>query len=307
MKLLGDGRRVRLPGHEVLDPLRRVVSAARLADHFPQRPERDAFAIREAPASENVSLAAEPSGELLDQPRLPESGLADHGDGHGHPLTGGLGVRLLEATGLVDAAHQRRIEPDRQGTQVGVCGPQEEPIGSGGVSLDGSGGELLSLVADENLARCGGLREHHRPDSHVPGEAKRTRPADQGLTRCQAEAANQAGTILTRQDVRLRGERLSRLEAGRCRSEGVILVQGCNTEYTHQMLAVAGRQLSAVPLEHCRQARDHVLVHDAMGLRVQRHTRAGHELQRDAEHRDRPAGRRRPAGGRSRCEGRVLP
>src|SRR5207244_2102481 len=119
--------------------------------HFPQRPERDAFAIREAPASENVRLAAEPPGELLDQPCLPQSGLTDHGDGHGHPLTDGPGVRRLEATCLFYAAHQRRIETDGQGTQAGVCGPQEEPIGSGAVSLDGAGGELLNLVADENL------------------------------------------------------------------------------------------------------------------------------------------------------------
>ena len=275
VKLLGDGRRVRLPGQEVLDPLRRVVPAARLADHLPQRPERDAFAVREAPAGENVRLAAEPSGELLDQPRLPESGLADHGDGHGHPLTGGPGVRRLEATYLFDAAHQRRIETDSQGTQAGLCGPQEEPIGSGAVGLDGSGGELLSLVADEDLARRGGLREHHRPDSHIPGESQRTRPSDQGLTRRQAEAVNQAGAILARQDARLGGERLSRLQAGPRRPEGVVLVQGSDTEHAHQVLAIAGRQLSAVPLEHGCQARDHVLVHDAMGLRVQRHTRAG--------------------------------
>ena len=113
---------------------------------------------REAPASENVRLAAEPSSELLDQPCLPESGLAGHGDGHGHSLTGGPGVRRLETTCLFDAAHQRRIETDGQGTQAGLCGPQEEPIGSGAVGLDGAGGELLSRVADENLARGGGLR-----------------------------------------------------------------------------------------------------------------------------------------------------
>ena len=65
--------------------------------------------------------------------------------------------------------------------------------------LDGSGGELPSLVADEDLARLGGLREHRRPDSHVPGEPQRPRPPDQGLTRRQAEAVNQAGAVMARQ------------------------------------------------------------------------------------------------------------
>ena len=89
---------------------------------------------------------AEPPGELLDQPRLPESGLADHGDGHGHSLTGGPGVRRLEATYLFATAHQRRVETDGQGTQAGVCGPQEEPIGTGAVGFDGSRSELLGLA-----------------------------------------------------------------------------------------------------------------------------------------------------------------
>ena len=80
---------------------------------------------------------------------------------------------------------------------------------------------------------------------------------------------------MARQDARLGGERLSRLQAGRGRPQGVVLVHGGNTKHPHQVLAVTGGQLSAVPLDHGRKARDQLLVHDAAGLRVQRHARAG--------------------------------
>ena len=123
MKLLGDGRGVCLAGQEVLDPLQRVVPAARVADNFPQRPERDALAIGEASAGKNMRFTAETPGELLDQPCLPETCLPGHDDGHGHPLTGGPVVCGLEAAYLFAAASQRRIETDGQGTQAGVCGP----------------------------------------------------------------------------------------------------------------------------------------------------------------------------------------
>jgi hypothetical protein len=43
--------------------------------------ERDAFPVREAPAGENVRVTVKPSGEFLDEPRLPEACLADHPDG----------------------------------------------------------------------------------------------------------------------------------------------------------------------------------------------------------------------------------
>ena len=69
-----------------------------------------------------------------------------------------------------------------------------------------------------------------------------------------------------------RGERVLGVQAGPHRPERVVLVQGGDAEHAHQMLAVAGRQFSAVPLEHGRQGRDHVLVHGAVRLRVQRRT-----------------------------------
>ena len=142
----------------------------------------------QTPAGKNVRITAEPPGELLDQPRLPEAGLANHGDGHGHPLTGGPGVRRRQAPHLFVAVRQRRIETDGQRTQAGVRGPQEEPVGTDAVGLDGSGGELPDLGADKDLAWPCGFRERHRPGSHVSREPKRARPADQGLARRQAEA-----------------------------------------------------------------------------------------------------------------------
>ena len=176
-----------------------------MADHLLQRPERDALAIGEAPAGENVRLTAETRSELLDQPCLPKTCLAGHGDGHGDPVADGPGVCALQAVHLFAAAHQRRIETDRQGAQAGVSGPQEEPIGAGALGLDGPGGELPDLGADEDLARLGGLRERHRPGTHVSREPERARTSDQGLTRRQAEAVNEVGAVAARQGIRFRG------------------------------------------------------------------------------------------------------
>src|SRR5262249_4135017 len=190
VKLLGDGRRVRLTVQQGLDLFWRVAPAAGLANRFLQRIERDALAVGEASAGKNKRFTADTPGELLDQSRLPETCLTNYRHGHGHPLTGGPGVGGLKAAHLFVAANQRRIETDRQGAQAGVSGPQEEPIGTGALGVDGSGGELLGLLADEDLARPGGLREHHRPGSHVAGEPERSGPPDQGLTRRQAKAVN---------------------------------------------------------------------------------------------------------------------
>jgi hypothetical protein len=56
------------------------------------------------------------------------------------------------------------------------------------------------------------------------------------------------------QNVRLNGERASRLQTRPRRPQGIILVHGSDTEDAHQALAATDRQLSAVPLEDRRQA-----------------------------------------------------
>ena len=223
----------------------------------------------ETPAGEHVRFTAEARGKLLDQPRLAETCLSDHGDGHGHPLTGGAGVYGLQAAHLFAAPHQRHVETDWQGTQSGVRGPQQEPVRAGVLGLDGPGGELPGLVAEEDLARPGGRREQRRPGAHVPGEPERARTPDQRLARRQPETVLQAGAEMARQRARLRGQRLPRLQAGPHRPQGIILVQGGDTEDAHQVFAIGGRQPSAVPLERGRQAGGHVLGHHAVCLGVQ--------------------------------------
>src|SRR5262249_57206094 len=80
VKLLGDGRRVRLAVKERLDGFQRVAVAG-LADRFLQRIERDALAVGEAPAGQKVRFTADTPGKLLDQPRLPETCVTNHGHG----------------------------------------------------------------------------------------------------------------------------------------------------------------------------------------------------------------------------------
>src|SRR5262249_42816785 len=89
VKLLGDGRRVRLTVQQGLDLFWRVAPAAGLANRFLQRIERDALAVGEASAGKNKRFTADTPGELLDQSRLPETCLTNYRHGHGHPLTAG--------------------------------------------------------------------------------------------------------------------------------------------------------------------------------------------------------------------------
>ncbi len=96
--------------------------AARLENQVTQRPERDAHAVWEASAGQNRHFRAETSGDLPDEPRLSESCLADHGDGHRHSLTGGPDARAFEAAHLLVATYQGSIETERQRTHASVCG-----------------------------------------------------------------------------------------------------------------------------------------------------------------------------------------
>ena len=57
-----------------------VVDAGQLAHDLPDRPERDAFAVRKAPAAHDPSTGADACDELGGQTRLPDARLPDNGD-----------------------------------------------------------------------------------------------------------------------------------------------------------------------------------------------------------------------------------
>ena len=252
----GDLRRIRLAIEEGLDRGRRGMAAARLANHFTQRPERDALPVGKASAGEHVHLTAETPRKFVDKPCLPKPCLADHRHEHRHPFTSGPSVRGFEPVHLPVPAHQRHIETQRQRTHARLRGSQEESIGTGTVRFDGGRSELLRLPADEDLAGLGGLREPHRLGPSVPREPKRPRPSHQRLARREAEANSQAHTMPAQQNARFGGERASRFQTRPGRPEGIILVHRGDAEDAHQALAGADRQLSPIPLEDRRQARN---------------------------------------------------
>ena len=90
----------------------------------------------------------------------------------------------------------------------------------------------------------------------IPGEPKRPRPSHQRLARRKAEATCQAHAMPPQQNARFGGERASRLQTRPRRPQGIILVHGSDTEDAHQALTGADRQLSSVPLQDRRQARN---------------------------------------------------
>ena len=74
---------------------------------------------------------------------------------------------------------------------------------------------------------------------------------------------------MARQGAGLGDERLTCLQAGPRRPEGIVLLHGGDAEHAHQVLAVAGGQLSAVPFEYGGQGGRHVLVHGAVRLGIE--------------------------------------
>ena len=100
---------------ETLDELVELAVRGRLLDDLADRPVRDAVAVRRAAADEDGRGSAEQILELPREPRLPDPGLAEHGD----ELAGVLGDRPVERVAqqaeLALSAHERRVLGPRPG------------------------------------------------------------------------------------------------------------------------------------------------------------------------------------------------
>lgn len=94
--------------------------------------ERDAVAVRDAPAAERVRLARRPREELVDETGLAEPGVAEHG----HEPTASLVLSAQEAAvkdrELLRPAHQRGVEEARESL--------------GAVGTDAQGGDTRALA-----------------------------------------------------------------------------------------------------------------------------------------------------------------
>src|SRR6185312_12389673 len=101
----GDFGGVQLAIEQGLDLVRRIMTAAGLADQLAQRPERDALPVGKAMPGKNIHLMTETPLNLIEEPRLAYSCLADHRHQRGHLFAGGHSAGRRELPQLLVPAH----------------------------------------------------------------------------------------------------------------------------------------------------------------------------------------------------------
>ena len=138
------------------------------AHHLRERPEGDAFAVREAAALVPPDVFSQPVDVLVElpgEPRLPDPGHAQHGNEVDLPVVCGVVEQLLDHAELTVAARERWLEgrgpargppePDDAGRPVqlhrGLLALELE--GACGLVGDGGVGRPHRRLPDENRAR----------------------------------------------------------------------------------------------------------------------------------------------------------
>ena len=144
-----------------------------------QRPKGDPFAVGKAAAAKEGHISLDRAYELVDEPRLPDAGLADHGDEPTLLRRCRLGQALTEFLELV-------IPPDHWCVEAARA-------------LDEIAHEAVGEVAQENLLLSGGLFETGGDVHGVAGDESLTggRVAGDDLTRVHAGANCEADAPVT--------------------------------------------------------------------------------------------------------------
>ena len=129
----------------------------RLPDHLHERPERDSPPVRKAPAAEHEDLGRDAGLELLDQARLADTRVTDHGDEPAHASLDGLFELREQQLEFACAADEGCDVGSRLGRQA------EQAIGGhrlrlplqlerlDRLDLDGVADEPVRLLADQDL------------------------------------------------------------------------------------------------------------------------------------------------------------
>jgi hypothetical protein len=106
----------------VLHRVRNSLLAAETLDELGQRPERDPVAVGEAAARGHRRVRTHLGDELRDEPRLADSGRADHGDEPALAAIRACRELVAEHRELVTPADERRVPTagERVGRSVGV-------------------------------------------------------------------------------------------------------------------------------------------------------------------------------------------
>ena len=278
-----------------------VADAREVAQHLSDRPVGDALAVREAGAACDPRPLADAVEELVREPGLADAGVADDRDEAAATLRPDLVELGLEQRELVPAADERRggAAGDRA-----VRGRLEQPVSDqrlglplrlnrrDGLDDDGSSDEPVGRLAEQDLARRGGLLE---PGSDVDRVAEH----DGVAGREHLAPSSVAGDDLARVDSdphrdprvepRLqldvqRGDPLLDLQRRPARAQRVVLVRLGHPEHPDDGVADELLDRAAVSLERCPrrvEVRAHQ-VEDCLRVGALGHPRRAREV---AEHR----------------------
>ena len=232
---------------ELLERLRGRVDvgdSGRRLDHRGDRPERDALAVGQRPAGQH-GRALDAGGELLDQPRLADAGVAEHGHERRAPVAHGPLVRVVQQL-------QFLLAPDEAGARPALARvehPERAP--------------RPHLLAGPDLDRAEILDLHRLDGQPARAGSERDRPGRRGLlqARCHVDGLaghERRGDVLDDELARLDpdpslepelADGVEHRERGPHRTLCVILVRLRHAEGGHH--GVAGELLdgAAVPLD----------------------------------------------------------
>ena len=233
----------------------------------------------------------------MDEPRLADAGLAEHGREPGLAVGDRAGQPVPQPAQLLVPVDQGRVQADGQGPGADRRRQQPEPAVAGRLDLDRPRGQPAGLVADQDLAGRRQLGQLDGLADGVAGEAGRVGTADQGLAGGQADPHPQGQAALLVEDG---GLGLERAPGGQRRlggPQGVVLVQDRDAEDPDDALADRCRQLPSVPFQGGAEDGLGPFQHHPERLGVQPRARAGGDPQLGAQHRHRLARRHRGRGG----------
>jgi len=245
-------------------------------------PVRDALAVGQAPAPEDPAPVGGPAGELLDETRLADPGRAQHGEQQAGPFAGRAPERALQQLQLVVPADHGRVQVPFERLHVGQH--LDQPVRPHGTLLalqrewliqrfdhHGRASEAIGLLADQGLARGGGLLQPGRGVHGVPGGQPLAggRVAGHDLAGVHAGSGGDGDTEVPLQLLVQRVQGLPHVRRGPQGPEGVVLVEHRHAEHGHH--GIADELLDGPPVAlHHRLDPVEVPPHDpAEGLRVE--------------------------------------
>jgi hypothetical protein len=251
-----------------------VVNSRGVANDLGKRPVRDAFAVLQTSPGQDLEVAADRGEELGRQSRLADTGLADDGgrDGAG----GGPSEPLAEELELGFPTDHRRVEAASAGGRSGL--DLREPVGGQRLGLalelerlDGLGGDGVADepeggLADQDLARRGGLLEAGGHVDGIPGDERlpAARVAGHDLAGVDADPKRDRGAVAALELLVQVLQALLHLPSGPNGAEGVVLMCEGDAEDGHDGIADELLHRAAVALDratHPVEVREHQVPH----------------------------------------------